>query len=381
VEVLINTQILLKVGVTMSFVLSNELDYSLVSLKERKERVNEIIEKYDCDLMEYYENYQKVNLNQSDRTSEFDYVSKDLEKIADYLLYTDNKEQREKQKQEKFLNKRMTDNRKKKEYLTDNFTFVDEHKREYVKNVKVYGNVKVTEEDRKQYKELADTGNLIKILKSQIFSKVDSNGNLLSNEKLKKLRWYLIEIGKDEVAIKEQLKKYISFKNIHPCLPYYNLNHFAFSNIIHVKTLFDNYQLLKENTINKTESDFKLLLYIFDELTEKSIKEPILKKIFYLKINGYSQKEMIREVLKEFNIKINPVRLTQLTTQIIPSLIVDQYKLDYEEWFFTYIKKGIYKQCSSCFYNSLATNKYFTNDTTRKDGLFPICKQCRKKKK
>jgi hypothetical protein len=372
---------MLRVGATMSFVLSNELDYSLVSLKERKEKVNEIIEKYDHDLMNYYENYQKVNLNQSDRTSEFDYVSKDLEKIADYLLYMDNKEQREKQKQEKFLNKRMTDNRKKKEYLTDNFTFVDEIKREYVKNVKIYGNVKVTEEDRKQHKELADTGNLIKSLKNQIFSKMDTKGNVLTNEKLKKLRWYLIEIGKDEVAIKEQLKKYITFKNIQPCPPYHNLNHFVFSNIVHVKTLFDNYQTIKENTIKKTESDFKLLLYVFDDLVSKAIKEPILNKIFHLKINGYSQKEMIHDVFEQFSITINPVRLTQLTTQIIPSLIVDQYKQDYEEWFFTYIKKGIYKQCSSCFHNRLATNKYFTNDTTRKDGLFPICKECRKKKK
>ena len=365
----------------MSFTLSNELDYSLISLSDRKKKVNEIIDKYDNDLIEYYENYQKVNLNQTDRTSEFDYVSKDLEKVADYLLYMDNKEQRENLKQEKLLNKRMNDNRKKKEYLTDNFTFADEQKREYVKNVKVYGNIKVTEEDRKQYKELADTGNLIKSLKSQILSKIDLRGNLLSNEKLKKLRWYLIEIGKDEVAIKEQLKRYITFKNIQPCPPYFNLNHFVFSNIIHVKTLFDNYQSIKENTINKSESDFKLLLYVFDELVSKAIKEPILNKIFYLKINGYSQKEIIHDVFEQFNIKINPVRLTQLTTQIIPTLIVDQYKQDYEEWFFTYMKKGIYKQCSSCFQNRLATNKYFTNDTTRKDGLFPICKSCRKKKK
>jgi hypothetical protein len=365
----------------MNFKLSNELDYSLVSLMERKEKVNEIIEKYDHDLLNYYDNYQKVTLNQSDRTSEFDYLSKDLEKVADYLLYMDNKEEREKQKQEKLLNKRMTDNRKKKEYLTDNFTFVDENNREIKKNLKVYGNIKVTEEDRKEHKELADTGNLIKNLKCQILSKVDLSGNALSNERLKKLRWYLIEIGKDEVAIKEQLKKYISFKNVQRSIPYYNLNHFVFSNILHVKTLFDNYQMIKENTYNKTENDFKLLLYVFDELVEKSIKEPILNKIFYLKINGYSQKEIIKIILEKFNIKINPVRLTQLTTQIIPSLVVDQYKIDYEEWFYTYIKKGSYKQCSSCFYNRLATNKYFTNDTTRKDGLFPICKQCRKKKK
>lgn len=365
----------------MNFTLSNELDYSILSLDKRKEKVDEIIEKYDNHLVEYYDNYQKVNLNQSDRTSEFDYISKDLEKVADYLLYMDNKEQRENQKQEKLLNKRQTDNRKKKEFLTDNFTYMEENKREFIKNVKVYGKVKVTEEDRKQYKELADTGNLIKSLKGQILSQKDLRGNLLSNEKLKKLRWFLIETGKDEVAIKEQLKKYITFKNIQPSLPYYNLNHFVFSNSVHVKALLDNYQMIKENCYDKTENDFKLLLFVFNDLVNQGIKEPILKQVFEMKINNYSQKEIIEHILDTFHIKINPVRLTQLTTQIIPSLIVDQYKKDYEEWFFTYIKKGHYKQCSSCFKNRLAINKYFTNDTTRKDGLFPICKECRKKKK
>jgi len=365
----------------MGFSLSNELDYSLISLEERKAKVNELLRKYDNDLVDYYENYQKVNLNQSDKTSEFDYVCKDLEKVADYLLYMDNKEQREKIKHEKVLNQRMKNNRKKKEYLTDNFTFVDEKRREYVKNVKIYGSIKVTDEDRKQYKELADTGNLIQHLKKQIISKVDCNGNSISNERLRKLKWYLIEIGKDEVAIKEQLKKYITFKNIQPTPPFYNLNHFSFSNITHVKTLFDNYQMIKKNVLNQTENDFKFLLFVFDELVNKSINEPILNKIFHLKVNGYSQREIINVISEDFKIKISPVRLTQLTTQVIPTLIVEQYKKDYEEWIFTFLKKGTYKQCSSCFQNRLATKKYFTKDTTRKDGLFPICKECRRKKK
>ena len=51
---------MLKVGATMSFTLSNELDYSLISLSDRKKKVNEIIDKYDNDLIEYYEKYQKV---------------------------------------------------------------------------------------------------------------------------------------------------------------------------------------------------------------------------------------------------------------------------------------------------------------------------------
>lgn len=364
----------------MDFTLSNELDYSLLSLHARKEKVEDIINKYDEELSEYYDKYHKVNIGQSDKTSEFDIVSKDLEKVADYLLYMDNKEQRELHKQEKLLNKRQTENRKKKEVLTDNFTFIENSKNIITKNVKIYGKIKVYEKDIKEYKELADTGSLIENLKEQILSKKDHKGNNLSNEQLKKLRWYLIELGKDQVAIKEQLKRYIIFKSVLPSVPFYNINHFSFTNINHVKTLFDIYPVLKENTIDKTEDDFKFLLFVFEDLVKKSITEPILKKVFELKTFGFSQKEIIQEIQNEFSIKICPSRLTQLTTHIIPSLISEKYKNEYEEWIFTFITKGKYKLCSSCKKNRLANNKYFTNDNTRFDGLFPICKDCRKRK-
>jgi hypothetical protein len=367
------------VGVKMNFTLSHELDYSLLSLNERKNKVEEIVDKYDNDLVNYYENYFKANIGQTEKTSEFDYVSKDLEKVADYLLYMDNKEQREKQKQENLLNRRQTDNRKKKEVLTDNFTFVETGKKEFTKNTKIYGKIKVVEKDRKEHKELADTGRMIAILKEQILSKKDSKGNSLSNEQLKKLRWYLIEIGKDEVAIKEQLKKYINFKNIQPSIPFHNLQHFSFANIQHVKTLFDNYQKIKENSFDKTDNDFKILIIVFEQLVDKVINEPILKMIFNLKIDGLSQKAIIEEVAQEFNIKISASRLTALTTHTIPSLIVEKYKEEFEEWIYTFMKKGNYKQCSTCNENRLANKKYFTNDTTRKDGLFPMCKDCKRK--
>jgi hypothetical protein len=368
------------VGVRMNFTLSHELDYSLLSLNERKDKVEEIVDKYDNDLINYYENYFKANIGQSEKTSEFDYVSKDLEKVADYLLYMDNKEQREKQKQDTLLNRRQTDNRKKKEVLTDNFTFVETSKKEFTKNTKVYGKIKVVEKDRLEHKELADTGRMIAILKEKILLKKDSKGNSLSNEQLKKLRWYLIEIGKDEVAIKEQLKKYITFKNIQPSIPFYDLKHFSFANVDHIKALIENYQSLKENTDDKTNSDFKLLLYDFEKLIEGCIDEPILKKVFELKIEGKQQKDMIKEIFNIFKIHISRQRIAQITNEIIPNLIIQEYKQTYEDWIFFFMKKGVYKYCTSCKKNKLATTKYFHKDNKTKDNLYANCKLCRKKK-
>lgn len=363
----------------MNFILSQELDYSLLSLNARKEKVEEILDRHEENLLDYYENYLKVNIGQSGKTSEFDTVTKDLEKVADYLLYMDNKEQREKMKQEKLLNKRQTDNRKKKEVLTDNFTFVENDKREISKNVRIYGKIKVFEQDRKEHKELAETGRMIATLKEQILSKKDSNGKQLSNEQLKKLRWYLIEIGKDEIAIKEQLKRYITFKNIQPTFPFYNIDNFSFANPKHVKALFENYKQLKESYKNKTENNFKDLIFIFEDLVSKTIKEPILKTIFEAKLDGKIQNYIRKEIFIKFNIEITQQRISQILDETIPNLIVQRYKQEFEDFIFTFKKKGKYQTCSKCRNNLLANTKYFHKEPKGENGLKKICKNCYKK--
>ena len=372
---------MLRVGEPMNFSLSNQLDYSLNSLDSRKEKVQEIVNKHEFEIINHFEKYQKIHLSQSDRTSENEAISKDLEKVADYLLYMDNKEQRQKLVEENMLlNKRQTDNRKKKEILTDNFTFVEESKRKVNKNFKIYGKIKVLEKDRRECEDLAETGRMIEILKEKILLKKDSKGNPLSNEQLKKLRWYLIEIRKDEVAIKEQLKKYITFKNIYPSTTYFDLKHFSFSNEEHVKALLENYQELKLNTENMTENDFKFLLFDFEIFVKNAIKEPILKKVFDLKVQGYFQKDIANEIYKQFNIKVTRQRIAQIIDEIIPSLITKEYKQVFEEWIFTYMTKGNYKLCIACGQNKLATSKYFHKENRTKDKLNIYCKDCRKKK-
>jgi hypothetical protein len=363
----------------MNFTLSVELDYSLSSLHERKNKVEEIIDRYDDELQNYYENYHKVNLSQNQKTSEFDQVTKDLEKMADYLLYMDNKEQR-KLKNEQILDKNQTKNRKKKEYLTDNFTYVEEDKREIVKNNKIYGKIKVCEQDRKEHKELADTGRLIKSLKKQILYKKDLKGNDLTVEQIKKMRWYVIDIGKEEIAIKEQLKRYICFRNITISSPNYDLKNFSFRNTKHIKSLFDNYQSIKQTVCEKTDNDFKLLLFVFEDLVDRTIKEPILKRIFEMKIDGDTQESIRKEIFLTFSIDISQPRISQIVDEVIPNLIANQYQEDYEEWVYTFLTKGKYKSCPSCKKNKLANLKYFHKDNKTKDKLQSICKKCRKEK-
>lgn len=69
----------------MYFSLSNELDYSLLSLESRKNKVEDILSKYNLNIINHCENHLNVNLSQNDKTSENDVMTKDLEKIADYL--------------------------------------------------------------------------------------------------------------------------------------------------------------------------------------------------------------------------------------------------------------------------------------------------------
>ena len=54
---------------------------------------------------------------------------------------------------------------------------------------------------------------------------------------------------------------------------------------------------------------------------------------------------------------------------------------DYLNWYYTYVEKGKWKKCSRCGEVKLAHNKYFSKNSTSKDGFYSICKCCRNKKK
>ena len=61
-------------------------------------------------------------------------------------------------------------------------------------------------------------------------------------------------------------------------------------------------------------------------------------------------------------------------------MIAKQGENDYLIWYFTNVKKGIWKKCSRCGELKLAHNNFFSKNKTSKDGYYSICKDCRNTK-
>lgn len=358
--------------------ISGGLDYNIDNLEERKKKVEQLIKTNEVELVNYFDDYYNPSLTQSARLSENDPMCKQLERIADYLLYADNKEKQKDNYGEELdiVNSSDEDKNKKKELLTENIALAQEGSNK-VHQHKLYRKVKVTNEDREQYPELRDTGELIKRLKKMIDTGVDSNGNPIGEEAMKKIRWYLIDIRKDEVAMKEMLKGYIRFKRLSPEGGEDNYSGFSFDNVNHVRAILDNYSELKQSSFDDTHGDLKIILEVFEEIVDRADLEEYLFDVIIMKIDGLSRREIVKNIREGHDLDLSESRISQITKNVIPEIIVETYKKSYEDWVYTFVIKGIYKTCSKCGVTKLADSKYFSPHKKGKYGLHSYCRSCR----
>lgn len=357
--------------------ITNGLDYNVNCLDERKKKIDEIINTNDSNLVVYFDDYYNPALSQNSRLSENDPMCMQLERLADYLLYADSKEKRKDNHGEDLhiVNDSDNEKNKKKELLTDSFSTVGEDAKK-VHQHKLIKKVKVNAEDREQYPELRDTGIAIENLKRMITTGTDSDGNKLGETELRKLKWYLIDIRKDEVAMKEMLKGYIRFKHIAPEVEEQDYSGFNFTNAEHVKALFDDYSELKQNSFDDTHGDIKIILEVFESVVDHTDFDDYLFDIFIMKIDGLSRKEIVNTIKEKHDITLSESRISQITMNVIPDMIVETYKKSFEDWVYTFVIKGIYKKCNKCCESKLINN--FGVEKRSKDGRRTICNDCRK---
>lgn len=353
-------------------------DFEVDSIAERMKKVNGIIEESDEDLVNYFDNYYNPSLTQNGSTSENDAVSKELEKLADYLLYAENKEKRKENHGEDFeiVSSSDSDKNKQKEFLTDEIVAVSEAG-SVVHQHKLYKKVKVNKSDREEFPELKSSGEVIENLKHMISTKVDSQGNPLEEDQIRKLKWILIEIRKDEVAVKECLKGYIRFKRLSPEGGTPSYEGVSFANVDHISCILENYSSLKEDSFDDTKGDIKHIIHVFEELVDATDFEDYIKEVLILKIDGVSRKKIVDSIRESYGISISESRISQLTKDVIPQMVVDTYLSMKEKWLYTHIIKGRQKQCSKCLEMKPATKKYFSPNKKGKFGLHARCRNCR----
>lgn len=360
----------------MASKMSDSLDYTVDSFEDRLGVVEKIVQENDSMLVDFYSDHYNPHINQTGLLSEETRTSKDLEALASYLLYSKDSEAQE---------DTITDYKKKRnttrEAPIENLLKVKESKTEGKKAIAKVQKIKVSKEDREEFFELHQTGIAISNLTKMIKTKQDSNGNLLSDKEVRKLKWIRTDIQKDEIAIKNELKGYIRFNTITKAeKDMIALSYIRYDDVETIRTMVECYEELKQLSKNDTHGYLKVIMIDFDNLIKETPFEDYMKEIFLLKVQNTKYDEMIEIIKDKYDVDLTKTRLSKITREIIPSMIVETYNKLKEEWVFTEMLRGKYKTCSDCKTNYLASNKYFNQDKMSKDGLRSVCKKCRRKK-
>jgi hypothetical protein len=79
----------------------------------------------------------------------------------------------------------------------------------------------------------------------------------------------------------------------------------------------------------------------------------------------------------DYGVRHSVEYISSLWRNKIPKLLAEKAEENYLVWYYTTQEKGVMKKCSRCGQTKLAHNKFFSKNSTSKDGFYSICKECR----
>ena len=205
----------------------------------------------------------------------------------------------------------------------------------------------------------------------------------------------IIALRKDQYVVKNAYRKPIALARITRSKNFKRMDdsyHFdadnnlvpegiSFANPKIVSAILCNYSKLKEDSYGNFESDLYYLMWDFDNLCEKALKDyPLYERIVTLKIDGAQNINIQQDLIDNFDVKHSLEYISSLWRNKIPNIIASAAEDEILYNHYLNKEKGKYKRCSRCGEIKLAHNKYFSKNKTSKDGFYSICKCCRNSK-
>lgn len=349
-----------------------KLDYKLESPQERNELVKKIIKETPPEKL----------------------TQRYLEILTDYIIFAMDKEER-----------------KKKKILTDNH-MITVNKRETSfeglvgklengedgiynmiandKNIIFTPKVSITPEDIETIPPLKELRAAIEVVEEEMKRATGKRKYLLNKQ--------LIEMRQDQYVIKNSYKQPMYCLNGIKSFAKLDLSEnitidengeistdclISIFNPKHISLLLCNYSKLKEETYSKFTSDAYYMMQDLDNLIEATLAEdyPMYYDLLIYKIDGKQNIEIQALLEADYGIKHSVEYISSLWRKKIPKLIAEHAKEDYIIWHYTEKESGKWKRCSRCKTIKLAHNRFFSKNSTSKDGFYSICKCCRNKKK
>ena len=350
-----------------------KMDFSLETPEERNKKVEEIIANTPPERL----------------------TPKYLEKLADYIIFAMDKQER---KEKKIL----TDNRmvtvNKRETSFEGLVGKLENGEDGIyalmagndKNILLTPKIAITPKDIEEIpglKELRDN-----------IEQIEKLEKIARGKKRYLLKKQLIEMRQEQYILKNEFRKPIHCMHLTKSFNEINFDEnisidengnpksdgiLTFLNPTHISALLCNYSKLKENAWGKFNSDSWALMEDLDNLVEKTLKYkyPLYYDLLVYKIDGKTNIEIQDLLLRDHNIKHSVEYISSLWRNKIPKLLAEQAQEDALLYYYTEIEKGQWKRCSRCGEIKLAHNKFFSKNKSSKDGWYSICKCCRNKKK
>ena len=206
----------------------------------------------------------------------------------------------------------------------------------------------------------------------------------------------LIELRKDQYVIKNAYKRpIISTKLTHSTYfikledktSQFDENNYPIAEGVSLmdpkvcEAILCNYSKLKQDSWDRFEGDTWYLIYDFERVCDKALKNyPLYMRLIECKIDGMQNIDIQTTLQLEFGIKHSVEYISSLWRNKIPKLIASAAEDEYLDWYYLNIERGKYKKCSRCGQIKLAHNKYFSKNKTSKDSFYSICKTCRNAK-
>ena len=349
-----------------------KMDYSLTSPADRVKKVEEIIAN-----------------TPSERLTPFY-----LDKLSNYIIFAMDKEEK---KQKKILtdNHMVTVNRRETSY--EGLAGKLENGEDGIYNIMVNDKniifapkVSITERD-------VETIPGLKELQEEI-AKIEAQSKTARGKRAYLLKRQLIEMRQDQYVLKNTNRKPTYVMNVTKSLSKLdlpdenyiddegNVKSATLINLFepkHISALLCNYSQIKEECQDKFNSDIKQLMEDLDTLVDATLKEkyPMYQDLVVYKIDGMSNLEIQEKLKDDYGIKHSVEYISSLQRNKIPKMIADKAADDYLIWHYTNVEYGHWKKCSRCGQVKLAHNRFFSKNSTSKDGFYSICKECRNKKK
>ena len=249
----------------------------------------------------------------------------------------------------------------------------------------------ITEKDVAEIPQLAEHKKAIEIVKQQIPAATGRRKFLLKKQ--------LIEMYKDQYVIKDGYRQPMQTKTTaakpvsidlyeHKWIGEDGLPHsdglVSFFNPEHILAILCNYNGLKLQVAGKYQDDFFYLMEDFDKLLKNSLADyPIYQDIINNKIQGASNLDIQKIIQDKYKVKHSVEYISSLWRHKIPALIAEYAENEYLLWYYTYEapEKAKWKTCTRCGQTKLAHNRFFSKNSTSRDGFYSICKQCRNSKR